>query len=134
MVSLFGHGCNQHGQPRIVPVARPLTREQVGPKFYRQRSMDQEIAITAYLPTSGASFGPKAVASMAKAFDEAVAVIGIGPRDETKREAVARFILHLAEIDGGLNLAILRDKAIMALGGSIHVVISDDRSRGEAEA
>jgi hypothetical protein len=82
--------------------------------------------ITAYLPTSGASFGPEAVASMGKAFEDAVSVIGIGPRDETKREAVARFILHLAEIDGGLDSGALRDKAIVALGGSIHVVISND--------
>ena len=79
--------------------------------------------LTAYLPTSGASFGPEAVASMTKAFDDAVAVIGVGPSDETKREAVARFILHLAEIDGGLNSATLRDKAILALGNSIHVVV-----------
>jgi hypothetical protein len=84
------------------------------------------MTITAYLPTSGASFGPDAVASMAKAFEEAVSVIGIGPGDESKRVAVARFILHLAEIYGGLDSATLRDKAIMALGGSIHVVISGD--------
>jgi hypothetical protein len=63
---------------------------------------------------------------MAKAFEDAVTVVGIVPRDETKREAVARFILHLAEIDGGLDSATLRDKAVMALGGSIHVVISSD--------
>jgi len=84
------------------------------------------MTITAYLPTSGASFGPDAVASMAKAFEDAVSVIGIGPRDETKRETVARFILHLAEIDGGLDSATLRDKAVMALGGSNHVAISSD--------
>jgi hypothetical protein len=82
--------------------------------------------ITAYLPTSGASFGPDAVASIEKGFEDAVAVIGLGPQDETKREAVARFILHLAEIDGGLDSAALRDKAVMALGGSIHAVISKD--------
>jgi hypothetical protein len=66
------------------------------------------------------------MASMANAFEEAIAVIGIGPQDETKREAVARFILHLAEIDGGLDSATLRDKAVMALGSSIHAVISKD--------
>jgi hypothetical protein len=71
--------------------------------------------ITAYLPTSGASFGPEAVASMTKAFEDAVCVIGIGPHDEANLEAVARFILHLAEIDGGLDSATLRDKAVMAL-------------------
>src|ERR1700722_17122315 len=74
----------------------------------------------------GPSFGPEAMASMANAFEEAIAVIGIGPQDETKREAVARFILHLAEIDGGLDSAILRDKGVSALGSSIHAVISND--------
>ena len=43
--------------------------------------------ITAYLPTLGAIFGPEAVASMTKAFEDAVAIIGIGQRDETNREA-----------------------------------------------
>jgi hypothetical protein len=74
--------------------------------------------VRAYLPTSGASFGPAAVASMGKAFEDAVAILGIEPRDETKRGAVARFIIHLAEIDGGLDSATLRDKVVMALGGS----------------
>jgi hypothetical protein len=69
-----------------------------------------------YLPTSGASFSPEATASMTKAFDDAIAVIGIDADDETKRGAVARFILHLAEIDGGLDSTTLRDKAVMALG------------------
>jgi hypothetical protein len=58
---------------------------------------------------------------MAKAFEDAVAFIGIDPRDEAKREAVARFILHLAETDGGVDAASLRDKVVMALGGSIHL-------------
>ena len=86
------------------------------------------MTLTAYFPTSGASFGPEAVASMAKAFEDAVAALGIDPREETKREAVARFILHLAEIDGGLDSATLRDKAILALGVSIHVVLDASQS------
>jgi hypothetical protein len=65
--------------------------------------------IEAYLPTSGASF------------EDAVDILGIGPSDEAKREAVARFIIKLAEIDGGVDAASLRDKAVMALGGSIHL-------------
>ena len=75
--------------------------------------------IEAYLPTSGASFGPESVANMGKALEGAVDILGIGSSDETKREAVARFIIKLAEIDGGA--ASLRDKAVMALGGSIHL-------------
>jgi hypothetical protein len=89
--------------------------------------MGAEMPITAYLPTSGASFGPEAVASMGKAFEDAVAVLGIGPSDETKRAVVARFIFHLAEIDGGLDVAILRDKTVVALGDSTHIAaISKD--------
>jgi hypothetical protein len=74
--------------------------------------------IEAYLPTPGASFGPEAVTNMGKAFEGAVDVFGIGPRDETKREAVARFIIKLAEIDGGVDAASLRDKVVMALDAS----------------
>jgi hypothetical protein len=37
---------------------------------------------------------------MGAALDGAVDILGIEPRDETKREAVARFIIKLAEIDG----------------------------------
>ena len=77
--------------------------------------------IEAYLPTSGASFGPEAVTNMGKALEDAVDTLGIGPSDETKREAVARFIIKLAEIDGGVDAASLRDKAVMALGGSLHL-------------
>jgi hypothetical protein len=71
--------------------------------------------IEAYLPTSGASFGPEAGTNMGKALEEAVDILKIGPSDETKREAVARFIIELAEIDGGVDAASLRDKAVMAL-------------------
>ena len=71
--------------------------------------------IEAYLPTSGASFGPEAGTNMGKALEEAVDILKIGPSDETKREAVARFIIKLAEIEGGVDAASLRGKAVMAL-------------------
>jgi hypothetical protein len=86
-----------------------------------------EMPIRAYLPTSGANFGPDAVASMGKAFEDAIAILGVGPSDETKREVVARFIFHLAEIDGGLDVATLRDKTVVALSDSTHIAaISKD--------
>ena len=78
-----------------------------------------------------ASFSPESVTNMGKALDDAVDILGIGPRDETKREAVARFIIKLAEIDGGVDAASLRDKAVMALGGSIHLAsLSKDGQPG----
>jgi hypothetical protein len=80
-----------------------------------------EMPIKAYLPTSGASFSPQSLTNMGTAFDGAIDILGIGPSDETKREAVARFIIKLAEIDGGVDAESLRDKAVMALGGSIHL-------------
>src|ERR1700723_2158884 len=79
------------------------------------------MTISAYLPTSGASFSPESATNMGKALDGAVDILGIGPDDEINREAVARFIVKLAEIDGGVDEASLRDKAVMALGGSIHL-------------
>ena len=80
--------------------------------------------IEAYLPTSGASFGPEAVTNMGKALDGAVdAPSGLGRATKPKREAVPlRFIIKLAEIDRGAWIeASLRDKVVMALGGSIHL-------------
>jgi hypothetical protein len=65
---------------------------------------------------------------MGKAFQDAVAVLGIGAEDESKREAVARFIFRLAEIDGGVNSETLRDKVVLALGG-----LNPRRARGPAQ-
>jgi hypothetical protein len=79
------------------------------------------MTISAYLPTSGASFSPESATNMGKALDGAVDILGIDRGDETKREAVARFIIKLAEIDGGVDAASLRDQAVMALGGSVHL-------------
>jgi hypothetical protein len=84
--------------------------------------------MNAYLPTSGPVFDPETVGNMGKAFDSAVAILGIDPRDEAKRTAVARFIVRLAEIEDGLDEATLRDKVILALGGSTYVALaSQDR-------
>jgi hypothetical protein len=80
-----------------------------------------QMPIRAYLPTSGPSFDPEVVANMGRAFDGAVDDLGIGPRDESKREAVARFIILLAEMDGGAEVSTMRDKVIVALGDSTHI-------------
>jgi hypothetical protein len=77
--------------------------------------------IRAYLPTSGAIFGPEAVANMGEAFQGAVEVLGIDPGDEPKRAAVARFIIHLAEMDWAVDAATMRDKAVLALGGPTYI-------------
>jgi hypothetical protein len=74
---------------------------------------------SAYLPTSGAEFGPEAIESMTKAFEETVAAIGIGPDDESNRAMVGRFIFHLAEIGGAFDSTTLRDAAVTALESQI---------------
>ena len=79
------------------------------------------MTISAYLPTSGASFSPEFATNMGKALDGAVDILGIGPDDGIKREAVVDSFIKLAEIDGGVDEASLRDKAVMALSGSIHL-------------
>jgi hypothetical protein len=58
---------------------------------------------------------------MGKAFEDVIEALGIEPGDETRREAVARFIFHLAEVDGGQDASIMRKKAVLALAGSIGV-------------
>ena len=62
------------------------------PWYAWRKAWEQRMPIEAYLPTSGASFGPEAATNMGKALEDAVDILGIGPSDETKREAVARFI------------------------------------------
>jgi hypothetical protein len=96
--------------------AAPMSHGMLGAKHG-----SDGMPIEAYLPTSGATFGPEAVTNMGKALEDAADILGIGPSDETKREAVARFIIKLAEVDGGVDAASLRDKAVMALDGSIHL-------------
>ena len=75
-------------------------------------------AIRAYLPTSGASFGPEAVTNMGKAFEGAIEALGVEPGDEGASARRSRgFIIHLAEIDGGLDARTMRDKVVMSFGG-----------------
>jgi hypothetical protein len=54
---------------------------------------------------------------MSKALEATTEILGIG-REEAKRQAVARFIIRLAREDASLDAAELRDKAVVALGGS----------------
>jgi hypothetical protein len=58
---------------------------------------------------------------MGKAFEAAIEALGVEPGDEARRETVARFIFHLAEVDGGIDASTLRAKAVLALAGSIGI-------------
>ena len=62
----------------------------------------------------GVAFTPEEVSAMSDAFEGAAETLGIG-RDEMKRQAVAKFIIQLAQEDGNLDAAALRDRAVAAL-------------------
>jgi hypothetical protein len=66
---------------------------------------------------NGVVFTPQALSAMRKAFKATTKILGIGP-DEAKRQAVAKFIIRLAQEDGDIEVAALRDKALAALGAS----------------
>ena len=58
-------------------------------------------------------FTSEVLSVMGKAFEAAIWTLG--PEcDETKREAVARFIIQLAQIDGNLDATTLHRRAVAA--------------------
>jgi hypothetical protein len=75
--------------------------------------MEEAMPITRYIGP-GVAFGPEAISTMSKAFEDAVTALGIGD-DKTKREAVAQFILKIAEKDMNLDAKDLRDRTVDAL-------------------
>jgi hypothetical protein len=61
-------------------------------------------------------FSSEALSAMGKALEATTETLGIG-NDETKRRAVAKFIIRLAQEDDSLDAAALRDRTVTALGG-----------------
>jgi hypothetical protein len=61
-------------------------------------------------------FAPPALSAMSEALEETTGILGMRD-DEKKRQTVAMFIVRLAQQDGNLDAAALRDKAVVALGG-----------------
>jgi hypothetical protein len=59
----------------------------------------------------GVVFTPEVLSRMSNAFTAATEVLKIGG-DEIKREAVAQFIIRLAQENGNLDAAALRDRAV----------------------
>jgi hypothetical protein len=64
----------------------------------------------------GAVFAPKTLSAMSRALQDTAEILGIGD-DEIKRQAVARFIIRIAQEDDSLDAASLRRRAVAALGG-----------------
>jgi hypothetical protein len=56
----------------------------------------------------GAVFTPRATSAMSKALEGATEILGIAP-DGKQRQAVAKFIIRLAQEDGSLDAAALRE-------------------------
>ena len=67
----------------------------------------------------GAVFTPQAISAMSSALEATTEILGIGS-DEAKRQAVAKFIIRLAQEDGDIEVVALRDKALAALGGTTY--------------
>jgi hypothetical protein len=67
---------------------------------------------------NGVVFTPQALSAMSKALGATMEILGI--RDEAKRQAVARFIIRVAQEDASFDAATLRDKAVAALGGATY--------------
>lgn len=70
---------------------------------------------------------------MGKAFEAAIWTLG-PDCDETKREAVARFIIQLARNDGSLDVATLHRRAVAEFGSPIIAVLVNNPEHGLAPA
>jgi hypothetical protein len=64
----------------------------------------------------GVVFTPQALSAMCQALEATTEILGIGS-DEVRRQAVAKFLIRLAQEGGRLDATTLRDKAVVALGG-----------------
>jgi hypothetical protein len=81
----------------------------------------------------GVVFSPEALAAMGKAFQAAIWTLG--PEcDETKREAVARFIIRLAQSDRSLDVAVLHRRAVAEFGSPIMAVLINKPGPGLARS
>jgi hypothetical protein len=78
-------------------------------------------------------FGADALSAMSKAFEAAIWTLEIG-RDEMKREAVARFIIRLAQSDGSLDVTTLHRRAVAEFGSPTVTVLINNRGHGSASA
>ena len=77
----------------------------------------------------GVVFTPEVLSKMSAVFTAAIETLEIGG-DETKRQAVAQFIIQQAHEDVSLDAAALRDRAVAAFCDPIHA--GSIRKGGEA--
>jgi hypothetical protein len=69
-------------------------------------------------------FTSEALSAVGKALAATTETLGIG-NDETKRRAVGKFIIRLAQEDDSLDAATLRDRAVAALGGIAYCALPE---------
>ena len=76
----------------------------------------------------GVVFTPKTLSVMSRALQDTTEILGIDG-DESKRQAVAKFIIRVAREDDSLDAASLRRRAVAAFAGVayIHAVRDSDR-------
>ena len=78
-------------------------------------------------------FTSEALSVMGKAFEAAIWTLG--PEcDETKREAIARFIIRLARNDISLDATSLHRRAVATFGDPVVAVLVNKPGRGLAPA
>jgi hypothetical protein len=67
--------------------------------------------------TNASQLSPKALSAMDDAFERTIADLAIGPQDETRRQAVAHYIIDRASEHRDTDAAGLREQAVKALRG-----------------
>jgi hypothetical protein len=76
-------------------------------------------------------FSSEVLSVMSKAFEAAIWTLG--PEcDETKREAVAKFVIQLARNDSRLDVATLHRRAVAEFGSPIMAVLINSPGHGRA--
>ena len=76
-------------------------------------------------------FTSDALSAMSKAFEAAIWTLG-PESDETKREAVAKFIIQSARNDGSLDVATLHRRAVEEFSSPIMAVLINEPGHGRA--
>jgi hypothetical protein len=70
----------------------------------------------------GRVFAPRELSEMSKALEAATDALGFGS-DDAKRQAIAKFIIRLAQEERDLDAETLRDRTVIALGGVAYSAI-----------
>jgi hypothetical protein len=112
----------QKGKPCNIDAAAAQQLKYIAAAF-RKEVYGREQNAGQELRGKRSHFTPQAISSMGQALEETTAILGVGG-DETRRQAVAKFIIRVASEDGSLDAKALRDRAVTPLGGVAYNVLS----------